>query len=167
MWGSLSQAQAGSFLPPYSVPSLNSKTLRFTLEETLGACAFSQMSPGIGCPDIGLFVPIGDTSVAVYNRNGTSNSVQFTRELSSVENAEEDVKASPERAQLLQLFEDNYRTSISPFRGLWLEGYGIGVEEEDDGDVYISVSLHGSNLEELIEAIPEEIAGYEVRVTAN
>ena len=54
------------------------KTLRFSLADTLGACAFSQLKPSEACPAIGLLLPTGDSGVFVANENGTSNSVTFT-----------------------------------------------------------------------------------------
>lgn len=60
-----------------SLPSSDGKTLRFSLPDTLGACAFSQLKTNEACEDIGLLVPSGATEVFVVNENGTSNSVTF------------------------------------------------------------------------------------------
>jgi ABC-type glycerol-3-phosphate transport system substrate-binding protein len=57
-------------------------TLMFELPDTndipLAACSYSQLGPDVGCPDIGLLLPSGEVELAVFNADGTSNSVTFT-----------------------------------------------------------------------------------------
>ena len=45
----------------HRIPSSDGKTLRFTLQDTLGACAFTQMGPDVVCPAVGLMVPMVTT----------------------------------------------------------------------------------------------------------
>lgn len=58
--------------------SSDGKTLRFSLADTLGACAFSQLKTNEACEAIGLLLPAGESEVFVVNENGRSNSVTFT-----------------------------------------------------------------------------------------
>jgi IPT/TIG domain. len=145
------------------VPSPDGKTLRFTLQDTLGACAFSQMGQDAVCPAVGIMVPIGDVSVAVFNRNGTSNSVVFHREASPIEVAEAVVDQSPAYRELTSLLDQKVRDSYQPASGQYSVSVGIGFRQSDNGDVYIEVSVHGVDMNELRDAIPSQIEGYEVR----
>src|SRR5439155_23145823 len=45
-----------------------------------------------------------------------------------------------------------------------LASYGIGFRESEDGKVYIEVSVQGIDVTSLREEIPNEIAGYKVRL---
>jgi hypothetical protein len=58
--------------------SADGKTLRFSLPDTLGACAFSQLKTNEACEAIGLLLPLGASEVFVVNERGKSNSVTFT-----------------------------------------------------------------------------------------
>jgi hypothetical protein len=145
------------------IPSPDGKTLRFTLQDTLGACAFSQMGQDAVCPAVGLMVPIGDVSVAVYNRNGTSNSVVFHREASPIEAAEAEVDQSPEYGQLLAFLDGKVGATCQPACGPNSASYGIGFRQSDSGEVYIELDVHGVSDSELQGEIPSQIAGYEVR----
>ncbi len=145
------------------ISSPDGKTLRFTLEETLGACAFSQMGQDAVCPAVGLMVPIGDVSVAVYNRNGTSNSVAFHREASAIETAQSAVDQSPEYGQLIAFLDGKVGATCQPACGPNSASYGIGFRQSDSGEVYIELDVYGVSDSELQGEIPSQIAGYEVR----
>ena len=60
------------------LPSPDGRTIRFTLTDTLGACAFSQLATNEACPGIGLPLPAGPSEVFVVNSNGESEGVTFT-----------------------------------------------------------------------------------------
>ena len=57
--------------------SPDGKTLRFTLPDTLSACAFSQLATNEECPAIGILLPTGDSEIFVINEIGTSNSLTY------------------------------------------------------------------------------------------
>jgi hypothetical protein len=144
------------------IPSPDGQTLRFEIEETLGACAFTQLDPGSACPSIGLLLPIGELEVGVYNRNGTSNSVRFIREVSLLEAATDEINQSPEYSELTKLLDEVLSTSYES-SGAHTASYGIGIREED-GEVYIEVGVHGAAFRDIRNQIPSEIAGYEIRL---
>ena len=58
--------------------SPDGRTIRFTLTDTLGACAFSQLATNEACPGIGLPLPPGPSEVFVVNSTGESEGVTFT-----------------------------------------------------------------------------------------
>lgn len=70
------QGRNTAYLNELSSP--DGRTLRFTLPDTLGACAFSQLATNEACPSIGILLPMGDSEIFVINEIGTSNSVTFT-----------------------------------------------------------------------------------------
>jgi hypothetical protein len=158
----------GSFKIAYitGYPSPDGETLRFKLDETLGACAFTQLGSSMACPDIGLFVPIGDTTAAVYNRAGTSNSVPFRREQSELEAAQDAVNAAAEMSALREYLDEVVRGS-AVVNGQITKSVGYGVQQDDDGTVYLEVTVHGVPESEVRQHVPAEVAGYEVRLTVN
>lgn len=137
--------------------------LRFKIPELLGACAFSQADPNANtaCPSIGLVLPVGEVELAVYNRNGTSQPVRFTREISGKEAAETAVYGSSEFAALTEVLDAMVGDSYNPSSGLYDVSYGVGIRDEDD-PIYIELSIHGTDVNQL--DIPAQIAGYEVRL---
>jgi hypothetical protein len=146
------------------IPSPDGKTLRFTLEETLGACPETQTS---GCDDVGLTVPTGDVQVSVHNANGTSNSLSFTRVESPIEAARLAVGESEELRQLQALLDPIVNSSYSSPLGRYLTSYSFGYRQSEDGEVYVEFSLTGAGFDDVLDQIPDEIAGYDVRVEVN
>lgn len=159
-------ADAGSFKAAFvnDIPSTDGKTLRFKLEETLGACAMTQLEANSACPAIGLLVPVGE--VRVHNRNGTSRSVRFTREISRLEAATKEIDEAPEYARLSELLNGIVGASRQPFSGEYTASASWGIHESEEGDIYIDVEIRGTDVSGIKDQIPSEIAGYEVRLTA-
>jgi hypothetical protein len=144
------------------VPSADGKTLRVELEDTLGACPESQTG---GCEDIGLPLPAGEIGIAVYSQAGTSNRVSFTREGGTmVELARTAVFKAAALQELKTTLEDAVAELIAAGT---FASYFIGVGQDEHSEIYVDVSWHGFDVEGLPHAIPEEIAGYEVRVAEN
>jgi len=146
------------------VPSADGKTLRFELQDTLGACAYSRLDREAACVLIGLTIPVGETQVAVFNRNGVSNSVGFTRSMTRIEAADAEVRNSPAYKQLTEVLDrwidDYYHPSIRSD----VASYGFRIGEAEDGHLYVELML--SFIDPDGPNIPNEIAGYEVRVNA-
>jgi DNA-binding CsgD family transcriptional regulator len=152
---------AGGTAYQSGVPSPDGATLRFKLQDTLGACAMSQVDL---CPSIGLPLPAGELKVAAYSRNGISNAVSFNRELSGIEIARAAIDASPSMQDLMDLLNEIVDASYQPSSGTYLSSFSIGIRESDDGEVYIEVGIHGAGASAIRDEIPTEIAGYPVRV---
>jgi hypothetical protein len=130
------------------------RTLRFTLPEILGACAFSQMGPGAACPMVGIELPAGPSTVTVLNRNGISNTVIFERRKSERERAEEIIYNSPAYQKLKEILEEVARST----------GGEVGVEIRDcNGRICIIVWIE-EDVPELSRQIPSQIEGFEVKV---
>jgi len=125
----------------------------------MGACAFTQLDPNTFCPAIGLLLQIGETEVSVHNVNGTSRTVRFTREISRLEVAQDEIYRSPEYAELTERLDDLVGASFQPSSGLYGVSYGLGIRESG-AYVYIELSAFGVELSDL----PNDIAGYEVRL---
>jgi DNA-binding CsgD family transcriptional regulator len=142
------------------IPSPDGGTLRFELKDTLGACPISQTA---SCVDIGFPLPAGELNVAVYNVNGTSNAMAFRREASRIEIAQSAIDASPAMQDLKSLLDEIVRDSYQPSTGAYLSSVGIGIRESET-EVYIELELRGIDLTSLEDDIPDEIAGYQVRV---
>jgi hypothetical protein len=70
----------------------------------------------------------------------------------------------PAMQKLTDLLDGIVNASYQPSSGVYLASYGIGFRESEDGKVYIEVSLHGMDVTALREEIPNEIAGYKVRL---
>lgn len=151
------------FIPRVASP--DGKTLRFALEETLGACAYSRLDPEVPCVTIGLTISVGETQVAVFNRHGVSNAVPFTRTRTPVEAADEEVRNSPQYHQLTEdldeWIDDYYHHP--PDRSA-VASYGYSIQQAEDGHVYIQLGL--SFIDPNGPNIPEEIEGYPVQVSA-
>jgi hypothetical protein len=143
------------------IPSPDGATLRFELQDLLGACAMSRTE---FCFAIGFPLPIGELNVAVFNANGTSNTVSFQRELSRVEIAQADIDASASMQELIDLLDGIVRAANQSSSGAGPSSYGIGIHESSDGEIYMELTLNGMDVTALSNEIPTEIAGYEVRL---
>lgn len=137
-----------------TIASLDGQTLRFTLPDILGACAFSQMKPWEACPDIGIGLPVGHIQIAVVNRNGTSNSVTFERLKSRREKVEKIIYSSPAYHKLSQILDEIVRRT----------GGSIGVGIRECNGRFCVVVWIEKDLPELSRQIPTTIEGFEVRV---
>lgn len=142
------------------IASPDGQTLRFELAETLGACPISQTR---GCDDIGFEVPVGEVRVQVFNRDGVSNTVLFDREPSPIEVAEAAVNESTALQEIMNLLNPIVNASYDASSGRYLASYSIGFRESEGGEVYIEVGLVGID-ETVRDQIPQDIAGYEVRI---
>ena len=60
------------------INSTDSKTLKFTIPDVLGACPYTKLKKNEFCPLIGLIFPPGEYNISVINKNGESNKVKFT-----------------------------------------------------------------------------------------
>jgi len=129
-------------------------TLRFALPEVLGACAFSQMKADEVCPSIGIPLPAGNLTIAVVNRNGSSNSVAFERQKSEIELAEEIIYSSPSFRELTEVLDDIVRRTGGS------TAIDIG---ECDGKICIDVWIE-KDVPELSQTIPAAIENFEVRI---
>ncbi len=150
--------------------SPDGETLRFVLEDNLGAC-LGPWPPerDLACAGVGVELPLGDTHLAVSNRNGVSNAVPFTH-TETVANiakadAEAKVLASPEYKQLTadldRWIDDYYCHPADPSA---VAGYGFTVAQAEDGHLFIQFGL--SFIDPAATNIPDEIAGYPVEVSA-
>lgn len=135
-----------------SVPSPDGKTLRFTLPDVLGACAFSQMRPGEACPSIGLGLPSGTITVSVVNRHGWSNGLVFERVQSELEKAEELIYQSPDYKELWKILNEIVRRT---------GGFVSTGIHQRGGKIFIVVWIE-RDLPSLSRKIPAQIAGFEV-----
>ena len=136
------------------VSSPDGKTLRFTLPEVLGACAFSQMKPGEACPLVGIELPAGRITVTVVNRNGISYGVVFERSKSEREIAEEIIYNSPAYQKLSEILDEITRRT----------GATTAVEVgQCDGKICIKVRIE-RDVPGLSREIPAQIEGFEVKV---
>ncbi len=149
------------------IQSPDGKTLRFDLPEMLGACAFSQFASDEVCADVGIRMPIGDVSVSVFNRSGTSNSVIFRREASPVEVAQAAVEQSQAYQELIAFLDQKVNDSCHPACGPNSASVSIGFVQDDNGKVYVDLSVHGVSASDLKARIPDRIAGYEVRLKSS
>ncbi len=136
------------------VASSDGRTLRFTLPDILGACAFSQMKPGEACPSVGLPMPVGRIQIAVVHRNGISNSVTFERVKSRLELAQEIIYNSPSYSKLSQVLDEIARRT-----GRFTS---VGIRE-CDGRICVVVWIE-KDVPKLSRKIPTTIEGFEVRV---
>ena len=144
------------------VPSADGKTLRFLLADTLGVCAMSQLGSVAVCPSVGFLLPVGEINVSVYNRNGTSNTVVFNREISQTEAAWEAIHAAPDYGEMLDFLDGLVLASYQPSIGLYLAGFSVSVDKSAAGELYIELGTYGVDDGVLAARIPSEIAGYEV-----
>jgi len=145
------------------VPSDDGKTLRFVLQDTLGACAESQTG---GCDDVGLPLPPGNLMVAVYTAVGTSNRVAFTREGGTpVELARTEVFSSPDFLRLKAMLDDVVAASLeSPTAGWALTSYYFSVLESPGREITIQLTVRAIDIESLPGDVPGEIEGYPLTV---
>lgn len=160
----LNDTQAIVAFAEQPIPSEDGKTLRFVLPNIFGSCVPRFNKGGI-CAGVGLEVPVGTTFVAVFNRSGVSNAVEFRRSETPQELAEAEVAASPEWKALAKeldrwIAEDFVPATSSEFAAASYE-FTIGVPE--DGKLYIELQLR--NIDPAAVQFPAEIEGYEVRVS--
>jgi len=79
--------------------------------------------------------------------------------------AETKINESPAMRELTDLLFGVVRASYQPSSGRHLSEVGIGIRESDDGQVHIEVELRGVwDVTALRDEIPNEVAGYEVRL---
>ena len=136
------------------ISSPDGKTLRFTLPDVLGACAFSQMKLYEACPDVGIWVPIGPITIAVVNRNGMSNGVIFERIKSEIELAQEIIYQSPAYRELIEILDEIVRRT---------GGFvSVGIRKCEE-KICIMVWIE-KDVPELSRKIPAQIEGFEVRI---
>ena len=83
--------------------SPDGRTIRLRLVEWLGACPESQTH---ACFGISVPLPRGEIDITVHNQNGTSNPLDFIRELSDLESARSAVYASRDCYDLIRRIDE-------------------------------------------------------------
>lgn len=136
------------------ISSPDGKTLRFTIPDLLGACAFSQMKPNEACPDIGIGMPVGHITISVVNSNGISNGVVFERTKSEIEIAQEIIYNSPSYQELIKILDEIVRRTGGSI--------GVGIRKCEE-KICIIVWIE-KDVPELSQKIPAQIEGFEVRI---
>ena len=142
------------------VGSSDGRTIRVVLPKSLSPCPLFQDG---ACINIHYSMMLGATDITVHNRNGTSEPVPFTREMSPVEIARREVLASDAYAAVTSAFDRAEDDLWGPWSN-FPAPYDFEVLEDADGEVYVSLSVTPLVLELTSDRVPKEIEGYELRL---
>ena len=136
------------------VPSEDGRTMRFEIPEYLGACHNHHTEGADDCPSIALPPPVGETEVFVVNESGISNRLAFERTITQLETAQRAIQATGAIDEIFQMLRDE----------LNFPWYESEIRECENGEICVFLEVYNLDLSTLPRPIPDEIAGYEVRL---